>query len=112
MKLKNQFAVQLIPALAALLVLSLATGSLQAAGQPKAGAAKTNPAQKRKTALVMLGSKDTWHMAPEQVDAVAGLLAGYCQLAANFSDDPADFTVENIRKYDLAKNRSRHQCHE
>jgi type 1 glutamine amidotransferase len=35
------------------------------------------------------------------VDAFAGLLTGYCKLAANFSDDPADFTVENIRKYDL-----------
>jgi type 1 glutamine amidotransferase len=32
---------------------------------------------------------------------LAGLLTGYCQLAANYSDDPADFTFENIRKYDL-----------
>ena len=88
----------------AMLSFTMLAEPLHAADQPKAGGAKQKAGawtQKRKTALVMLGSKDGWHMAPEQVDAVAGLLAGYCQLAAHFSDEPADFTVENIRKYDL-----------
>ena len=113
MKLPNKRNVRLTPVFVALLGLSLSTGSVRAAGQSKTGgpggksgaaaakASSANNAQKRKTALVMLGTKDTWHMAAEQVDALAGLLTGYCQLAAHFSDDPADFTVGNIRKYDL-----------
>jgi type 1 glutamine amidotransferase len=55
----------------------------------------------RRSALVMMGSYDTYHMKPEQTEAVAGLLTGYNQLAAHFSDNAADFTFENIRKYDL-----------
>jgi type 1 glutamine amidotransferase len=111
MRLQNKLAVKMIAAIATLLALAVGTGSLRAAKQPKAGGAKSvtaasktggaNRAQKRKTALVMLGTRDNWHMAPEQVDALAGLLTGFCKLAANFSDDPADFTVENIRKYDV-----------
>ncbi len=75
----------------ALALLPISTGALCAAEQP----------QQRKTALVMLGSVDTWHVSPEQVDAVAGLLTGYCKLAAHFSDRPADFTFENARRYDV-----------
>jgi len=55
----------------------------------------------RPSALVMMGSYDTYHMKPEQTEAVAGLWAGYNQLAAHFSDNAADFTFENIRKYDV-----------
>jgi type 1 glutamine amidotransferase len=112
MRRLNQLSVCLLSATAALTLFCIGSGPILAADQPKASGAKkaiagktpgksTNAPQKRKSALVMLGSKDAWHMAREQVDAVAGLLTGYCQLAANFSDDPADFTVENIRKYDV-----------
>jgi type 1 glutamine amidotransferase len=113
MRLQNTFPAKLITAIVALFILSIITGAFRAADQPKAGgpggksgvtaskASGANSAQKRKTALVMLGTRDNWHMKPEQVDALAGLLTGYCQLAAHFSDNPADFTVENIRKYDV-----------
>jgi type 1 glutamine amidotransferase len=91
MKLQDKLTAMLIPAAVALALLSVSTGALCAADQPK----------QRKSALVMLGNVDTWHIGTEQIDAVAGLLTGYCNLAANFSDNPADFTFENARKYDV-----------
>lgn len=91
MKLQDKLTAKLIPVAVALALLSVSTGALCAADQPK----------QRKSALVMLGNVDTWHIGTEQIDAVAGLLTGYCNLAANFSDNPADFTFENARKYDV-----------
>jgi type 1 glutamine amidotransferase len=112
MRCLNKLPANLMPAITTLLVLSLCAGAIRAADQPKATgakkvAAKANAAksdaapQKPKTALVMLGYKAKFHTRPEQVDAFAGLIAGYCHLAANFSDNPADFSVDNIRKYDV-----------
>jgi hypothetical protein len=75
---------------------ALACGALAAVAL---GAAE--PVAPRRTALVMLGGKDTWHLRPEQVDAFAGLLTGHCELAATFSDRAADFTFEHIRRHDL-----------
>jgi type 1 glutamine amidotransferase len=91
MRLQSKFDIKLVCFTAALICLSLSLGALRAADQP----------QQRHSALVMMGTYDTYHMKPEQVEAVADLLAGYCKLAANFSDNPADFTFENARKYDV-----------
>jgi len=91
MKPQSKFDAKLVCCMALLVFLSVSMGVLRAA----------DPPPKRHSALVMMGTYDTYHMKPEQVEAVAGLLTGYCQLAANFSDNPADFTFENIRKYDV-----------
>jgi uncharacterized protein len=91
MRLQAKVDVKLVCSAAALVFLSISIGMLRAAEQP----------QKRHSALVMMGTNEAYHMEPEQIEAVAGLLTGYCKLAANFSDNPADFTFENARKYDV-----------
>ena len=95
--------------LALLLVFPFTAASLDAAEQADSAVAKPNAASSkpyfnpwtRKTALVMLGTKDSWHMRLEQVNAFAGLLTGFCKLSPHFSSVPEDFTFDNIRKYDV-----------
>jgi type 1 glutamine amidotransferase len=95
--------------LALMLVSPFPIASSFAAEQAQVGGAANKQAavkpidnpKVRKTALVMLGTNDDWHMRPEQVDAFAGLLTGFCKLSAHFSSKPADFATDNIRKYDL-----------
>ncbi len=109
MRRLNPLSASLLSAVAVLLVMSVCTGPTRAADQPQAGGAANKQAavkpidnpKVRKTALVMLGTNDDWHMRPEQVDAFAGLLTGFCKLSAHFSSKPADFAIDSIRKYDL-----------
>ncbi len=90
MKSQFKFDARLV-AFMTILVLSSVLVGLRAEAQPA----------KRHSALVMMGTYDTYHMNSKQVEAVSGLLTGYCKLAAHFSDNPADFTFDYIRKYDV-----------
>lgn len=91
MRLLSRVDARLVSFMTFMVILLVSMEGLRAEDQPA----------KRHSALVMMGTYDTYHMSPEQVEAVSGLLTGYCKLAAHFSDNPADFTFENIRKYDV-----------